>query len=368
MNKLYRVLLVLGFILIGILSTQSSHLLAQESDEEQERPFTIIVYVGRPWFYEGSEGNYVGFIADLWQEIAQEMDIEYEIILGTTIPDILNALEEGRADAIIAPVSMTATREDMMDFTYPIIETSAQIALPSDATNSISYIKLIRSSGVLQTIGIATLVLFVMANLLWLAEYRYDESDFSNNYFHGVWEALWWAVVTATTVGYGDITPKRTVGRILGLFWILGSLFFVSVFAAQIVTSIAAQQISASAISGPDDLYGMTVGTIGGATATYLDEKGIDNIVYAYDVLLFSALENGRIDAVVGEKATLAHYAATEGRGEVKLVGEPFNHSFSGFALPEDSPYLEPMNKAILTLRHNGIYNQIHDRYFDHSD
>ncbi len=367
MKRLQRLLLFVMFGLVVFLTGQPTATLAQESPEqdEMERPFTIIVYVARPWFYEEPEGNYTGFIAELWEAIAEETGLEYEIILENTIPDILKALEDGRADAIIAPVTMTADREETMDFTYPIVETSGQIAVSADTTTRINYLKLITTSGVLRTIGIAFIVLFVMANLLWLAEYRHEDTDFSHKYIHGIWEALWWAVVTATTVGYGDITPKRTVGRLLALFWILGSLFFVSVFAAQIVASLTAQQIAASSIAGPDDLYGMTVGSIGGATATYLDEKGIDNIVYAYDVLMFSALENGRIDAIVGEQATLAHYAATTGRGKIKLVGSPFNQSYAGFALSEDSPYLEPINQAILTLRNNGIYNQIHEQYFE---
>ncbi|MBT1444380.1 hypothetical protein KJI95_07550 [Shewanella sp. JM162201] len=37
-------------------------------------------------------------------------------------------------------------------------------------------------------------------------------------------EGLWWAVVTALTIGYGDLTPMTTEGRIMGVvfghFWI----------------------------------------------------------------------------------------------------------------------------------------------------
>jgi len=32
-------------------------------------------------------------------------------------------------------------------------------------------------------------------------------------------DALWWCVATVTTVGYGDIVPVRTIGRIVALFY-----------------------------------------------------------------------------------------------------------------------------------------------------
>jgi hypothetical protein len=40
------------------------------------------------------------------------------------------------------------------------------------------------------------------------------------------WDGLWWAVVTALTIGYGDLSPATVPGRVTGIvfghFWIFG--------------------------------------------------------------------------------------------------------------------------------------------------
>ncbi len=45
-----------------------------------------------------------------------------------------------------------------------------------------------------------------------------------NSNINSIWDALWYSIVTLTTVGYGDNYPVTTGGRIMGIFFILSSL------------------------------------------------------------------------------------------------------------------------------------------------
>ncbi|MBV8303207.1 MAG: two pore domain potassium channel family protein [Acidimicrobiia bacterium] len=60
---------------------------------------------------------------------------------------------------------------------------------------------------------------------------------FDHKDFHTLGDALWWALQTVTTVGYGDITPKTTVGRLIGSVVLLYSVAFLTILTAATTTS-----------------------------------------------------------------------------------------------------------------------------------
>lgn len=55
--------------------------------------------------------------------------------------------------------------------------------------------------------------------------------------FDNVWLGMWWALQTVTTVGYGDVVPQSTAGKVIASFLLLGGLSFLAVVTGAITSA-----------------------------------------------------------------------------------------------------------------------------------
>ena len=60
----------------------------------------------------------------------------------------------------------------------------------------------------------------------------------TNDQVQDVGDGLWWAIVTLTTVGFGDISPITTVGRIVGGALMVAGLFNLALFAGIVANTL----------------------------------------------------------------------------------------------------------------------------------
>jgi voltage-gated potassium channel len=77
---------------------------------------------------------------------------------------------------------------------------------------------------------VAALVVFVGAAVGYRAEHA------TNPGFKTFGDALWWAIVTLTTVGYGDIVPKTTAGRVDGVMIMITGLAVLGLLAGSLAS------------------------------------------------------------------------------------------------------------------------------------
>ena len=59
--------------------------------------------------------------------------------------------------------------------------------------------------------------------------------------FDNVWLAMWWALQTVTTVGYGDVVPGDTAGKVIASFLMLGGLSLYAVVTGAITSAFVAE-------------------------------------------------------------------------------------------------------------------------------
>jgi voltage-gated potassium channel len=73
-----------------------------------------------------------------------------------------------------------------------------------------------------------------------VAVYFYERHAGGSN-IHTLGDSLWWAMVTVTTVGYGDYYPVTTLGRIAALFIMAIGILTLAVVTAQVASSFVDQ-------------------------------------------------------------------------------------------------------------------------------
>ncbi len=60
--------------------------------------------------------------------------------------------------------------------------------------------------------------------------------------FPTIWLALWWAVQTVTTVGYGDVVPTTPAGRVVGAALMLTGLSLIPTLTSVTVTLLISKR------------------------------------------------------------------------------------------------------------------------------
>ena len=81
------------------------------------------------------------------------------------------------------------------------------------------------------TLRVAAILTVTAVCLAGAAQYAFVSGEFFT-----LWDGIWWAVTTVTTVGYGDLYPTTVQGRIIGIALMFIGISFLSLLTAAIAS------------------------------------------------------------------------------------------------------------------------------------
>lgn len=323
----------------------------------------VFVTVERPPFsMTDGAGEQTGFSIDLMRAIAVELgrDVRFEKV--DTFGDMFAAIDAAEVDGAVANISITAAREETMDFSQPIFESGIQIMLPETDRGSNLFNALFTWDLAL-FILFAFGVLFVFGMIMWAFE-RSRQPYFERPFREALFPSFWWALNLVVNGGFEERVPQSRVGRFFGVLLVVSSLFIVSVFVAKITAAMTVAAITET-VDNLNDLDGRKTATTAGSTgAALLEARDISHRTYPTLAALLEAFEEGRAEAVVFDGPILAWYLQSNDDVDGRLVERVFKRENYGIALPTGSPLAEDINRALLALRESGTHDALRRKYF----
>jgi ABC-type amino acid transport substrate-binding protein len=329
--------------------------------KSQEKSLTAAIKVLSPCVME-AESRYTGFDVELWEQIAKDLQLEFNYRL-TDQWGIFSDLVDGKADIAFSCMPITHEWEETVDFSHPYIESGLRILVLNKSTFSMTQVlKSIFSPIVLTTLGALFVFIIISGNAVWWVEK--GSRIISDRYFPGILEAFWYVLVTMTTVGYGDVVPRKWFGRLLALFIMFIGIGFFGWAIAIFSSAITVQRLHEDIVS-PEDLRNRVVATVEFTKSVpTLNKLGAIVLPVAKIDQAYALLLKEKVDAVVFDAPSILHYERHEGAGKVKVVGPLFDIKYYGFMFPVGSELREPVNRTLLKLKENGTYDGIYDKWF----
>ncbi|XP_066018878.1 uncharacterized protein [Pocillopora verrucosa] len=147
--------------------------------------------------------------------------------------------------------------------------------------------------------------------IIWLFEHRANETYFSPSFTIGSPQGFWWAVVSLTTVGYGDKIPGSIPGRLFSIIWILVGAILLSLFTAMVTNAMN------TALDGSKckDISGKEVGVFIKNTDTKIVAKQYDAKIIEFRSLqeMQEKLSEGTIGRVLVDRNTAFYFLDKSG-------------------------------------------------------
>ena len=326
---------------------------------ESTEPLKIGV-AGQAPFVVTSSRAIDGISVELWVRAAAEAGLSYELTPVASVEDLIDGVAAGRFEAGIGPISVVASRARIVEFGQPYHRAGMGLLARTKPASFASKLAVLMSKAFVYGAGVLLLVLFAVGNLIWLAERKHNADQFPGGYAHGVLNGMWFALVTMSTVGYGDRAPATWPGRLVASIWILIAMVMASSLTAGIATVLTVWQLEEAEVASLSDLADRPVAVVAGTTGSGVAERyGGRPVEVATLRAAIDRVESGTADAVLFDLPALQHHFGRNQRRDLALVDTREEEQDYAFVFPPGSALRRKIDVAVLELAERGVLARI---------
>lgn len=336
----------LNFLFLFIFISPT--LFAQEVSEKLK-----VGYAGsEPFVFHGEREE--GIVIDIWKEIAFGLNKNYELIEFESVESGIKAIDKNELDILIGPITINSSRAALVNFSQPYYNTELAILAPIVETTFWGMIKPFLSSTFIYAVIVLLVILSIVGFLFWIAEGRKYPDDYGQGPIKGVGSGVWLAVVTMTTVGYGDYAPRTPAGRFIMGSWMIISLILATSFVAGIATTFSKTSSEDKTITGLNHLENKKV-----AVPNYKkiiekirDSEGspvpVNDVSEGYKMLM-----DKKVDALIYDEIPLKYIFTEDKKEDYVLSKKRIEPQYYGFLFPIDSHLKRDVDLQIIRLQDN---------------
>lgn len=189
---------------------------------------------------------------------------------------------------------------------------------------------------------------------VWLLEYVFFSKEFSRKFVSGAWDGFWWAVVTMTTVGYGDSSPKSLPGRLFCFIWIITGINIISIFTALVTATVTASTRPYF------NIHGAKIGAVNGSEEFRLGVSiNFDMQAFGTPASMTKAVKEQEVDGILIDNYALTRFSNLMEK-EPFRVERTIEHPITyGLVLPSGSPNTEHCVRRYMRNYNHEIFERI---------
>lgn len=309
----------------------------------------VAVFESPPYVFRGTDG-FSGISVALWDQVSEDLGRPYTIIRYSDEVAVMRALTYGEVDICINPLASSPYRLEHMEMTQPWLDSGIGVAATRESQSKMRiFLQNFFSLAFFEVILLLFGVLLVFGTLLWFVERKTNKYQFRPGLL-GLFDGLWWAAVTMTTVGYGDKAPKTTAGKSIGIIWMFTAIIIISGFTATIASTLTVNTLEAN-IDGIEDLIAIErVGVVGTSPAEdFAKNQGIPvSHVYESGREGLRALVRKDIEILLYDRVAMKFLMEEmDLRSAVSLLPLHFNRSLRCFAMPGSHPLIREVEVSL---------------------